>query len=86
MPQKVSIRLSRLALEKARKPDDLKQAALSAFQAAGAGDIYFALFRANGQQFALSSRTIVEVDWIPNRLPDKVIRSAGAAIAKKRRS
>jgi hypothetical protein len=81
---KVSIRLSRNAAEKARKPNDLKEAALAAFQAAGAGDIYFALFRSNGQQFALSSRTIVEVDWVPNRLPDKIIRQTGKPSLKKR--
>ncbi len=81
---KVSIRLSRNAAEKARKPDDLKDAALAAFHAAGAGDIYFALFKSNGQQFALSSRTIVEVDWVPNRLPDKIIRQAGKLPVKKR--
>jgi hypothetical protein len=81
---KVSIRLSKNAAEKARKPDDLKEAALAAFQAAGAGDIYFALFRSNGQQFALSSRTIVEVDWVPNRLPNKVIRQGEKPSVKKR--
>jgi hypothetical protein len=81
---KVSIRLSRNATEKARKPDDLKAAALAAFQAAGAGDIYFALFKSNGQQFALSSRTIIEVDWVPNRLPQRVIRQAGMPAGNKR--
>ena len=83
---KVSIRLSMNAAEKARKPDDLKQAALAAFQAAGAGDIYFALFKSNGQQFALSSRTIIEVDWVPNRLPDKIIRQPAIARPKKRQA
>ena len=82
---KVSIRLSKTAAEKARKPDDLKQAALAAFQAAGAGEIFFAAFRANGQQFALSSRTIIEVDWLPNRVPDKIIRQVGKAAARSRR-
>jgi hypothetical protein len=81
---KVSIRLSKNAIEKARKPDELKEAALAAFQAAGAGDIYFALFRSNGQQFALSSRTVVEVDWVPNRLPDKIIRQVEKSSARKR--
>jgi hypothetical protein len=81
---KVSIRLSKNATEKARKPDELKEAALAAFQAAGAGDIYFALFRSNGQQFALSSRTVVEVDWVPNRLPDKIIRQVEKSSARKR--
>ncbi len=82
---KVSIRLSKNAAEKARKPDELKQAALAAFQAAGAGDIYFALFRSNGQQFALSSRTIIDVEWVPNRLPDKIIRSAAKPLANRKR-
>ena len=82
---KVSIRLSKAAAEKARKPDDLKQAAIAAFQAAGAGDIFFVAFKANGQQFALSSRTIIEVDWLPNRVPGRVIRRPGDGPAKRPR-
>ena len=82
---KVSIRLSKTAAEKARKPDDLKQAALAAFQAAGTGEIFFAAFKTNGQQFALSSRTIIEVDWLPNRVPDRVIRQPGDGPAKSKR-
>lgn len=72
---KISIHLSRAAAEKARKPDEVRAAAIAAYQAAGAGDIFFRAFKSNGQQFALSSRTIIEVDWLPNRVPDRVIRA-----------
>ena len=72
--RKPTIRLSREAQTRARNRDDVTKAAEAAFAAAGGGDIHFALFKANGQQFALSSRTIVEVEWLPNRVPDRVIR------------
>lgn len=86
----ISIRLSKTTAEKVTRPADLaalKEAAVGAYRAAGAGDIYFALFRVNGRQFALSSRTILDVEWLPNRLPDRVIRQApkrpAAETAKK---
>ena len=79
---RVSIRLSRSAAEKARKPDDVREAAFAAFERAGGGDILCAVFTANGQQFALSSRTVVDVEWLPNRIPDRVIRKAsGTSLA-----
>lgn len=81
----ISIRLSKTAAEKVRRPADLatlKQAVVDAYRAAGAGDIYFALFQANGRQFAFSSRTVIDVEWLPNRLPDKIIRQAPKLPAK----
>lgn len=83
----ISIRLSRTAAEKIRQPReiaDLKQAAVAAYKAAGAGDIYFALFRSNGRQFALSSRTVIDVEWVPNRLPDRIIRPRDKPAVVKR--
>ena len=82
---KISIRLSRTAAEKARKPDDVRATAVAAYKAAGGGDIFFFAFKANGQQFALSSRTIIEVEWLPNRVPDRVIRTNNEA-SKPRKS
>ena len=81
---KITIRLTRMAAEKSRNPEDLKKAAEAAFAAAGSGDIHFALFKANGQQFALSSRTIIEVDWLPNRVPARVLRPGGPAALRRR--
>jgi hypothetical protein len=75
---KISIRLTRNAAEKSRNQDMLRRAALAAFEQAGRGDIFCMPFEANGQKFALSSRMIIEVDWLPNRIPAKVVRDAGA--------
>jgi hypothetical protein len=77
--KKISIRLTRNAAEKARNMEALKKAAVAAIHAAGEGDIHFAPIKVNGQQFALSSRTVVEVDWLPNRVPNKVLLAGEAA-------
>jgi hypothetical protein len=82
---RISIRLTRTAAEKARDRAAVEKAALATFEAAGRGDIHFAAFKANGQQFALSTRSIVEVDWLPNRVPQRVLRP-GEGVAPKRRS
>ena len=71
---RISVRLGRSAAEKARKPDDVKKAALEAFATAGGGYIYAAPFSVSGQNFVLSSRTIVDVEWLPGRIPAKVLR------------
>ena len=73
----ITIRLNRSAAEKSRNRDALKKAALAAYEKAGRGDIFCLPFEANGQRFALSSRMIVEVDWLPNRIPDRALRDAG---------
>lgn len=82
---KITIRLTRSATEKSRKIEDVRRAAAAAFEAAGRGEIHCLAFTANGQQFALSSRTILEVDWLPNRIPPRVIRGPVALPAKPRR-
>ncbi len=81
---KITIRLTRSAAEKSRKIEDVRKAAAAAFEAAGRGEIHCLAFTANGQQFALSSRTILEVDWLPNRIPGRVIRGAGAIPPRRR--
>jgi hypothetical protein len=80
---KISIRLTRNAAEKSRNQEVLKRAALAAFDEAGRGDILCLPFEASGQRFALSSRMIIEIDWLPNRIPQRVLRDAG--IVKPRR-
>ena len=82
---KISIRLTRNAAEKTRDRAALEKAAVAAFERAGRGDIYCAPFEANGQRFALSSRMIIEVDWLPNRIPPRVLRNAPAPKARKGR-
>ena len=74
--KKLSIHLSRHALEKARRPDEIRGAAIAAYQAAGGGDVFCLAFTAGGQQFALSSRTVIDVDWLSGRIPPKAIREA----------
>jgi hypothetical protein len=81
---KISIRLTRNAAEKSRNQEHLKEAALAAFEKAGRGDIFCMPFEANGQRFALSSRMIVEVDWVPNRLPERILRDAPGPKQRKR--
>jgi hypothetical protein len=83
---KISIRLTRNAAEKSRNHDNLKKAALAAFEAAGRGDIFCVPFEANGQKFALASRMIIEVDWVPNRIPAKALRGPGMVTPRKLRS
>ena len=82
---KISIKLTRNAAEKTRDREALTKAALAAFERAGRGDIYCAPFEANGQRFALSSRMIVEVDWLPNRIPPRVLRNVPALKPRKGR-
>ena len=82
----ISIRLSKTAAAKARNREAVERAAIAVFEAAGRGDIHFAAFKANGQQFALSTRSIIEVEWLPNRVPDKVLRLADSAGAKRRQT
>lgn len=83
---KLSIRLSPTARAKARDVQAVARAALEAFEAAGKGEIHFARFTAAGHQFALSTRTVIEVDWLPNRVPDKVLRTAGNVAPRARKA
>ncbi|MGE3305283.1 MAG: hypothetical protein AB7I52_04885 [Rhizobiaceae bacterium] len=82
---RISIRLSRVAAEKARNREAVEKAALAAFAAAGRGDIHFAPFTANGQRFALSARSVIDVEWLPNRVPDKVLRPGERGRPKRTR-
>jgi hypothetical protein len=82
---KIAIRLTRNAAEKSRNHETLRKAALAAFEAAGRGDIFCVPFEANGQKFALSSRMIIEVDWLPNRIPARALRDVGTVEARRRR-
>lgn len=68
---RITIRLSRSAAEKTHDPERLRKAAVAAFEKAGGGDVFCMPFEAGGQRFALSSRMLVEVDWLPNRIPDR---------------
>jgi hypothetical protein len=86
MAKRISIRLTRNAAEKTRDRNALEKAAVAAFDKAGRGDIYCAPFEANGQRFALSSRMIIEVDWLPNRIPPRVLRDGGIPKGRKGRA
>ena len=81
---KISIRLTRNAAEKSRNQEALRRAALAAFEQAGRGDILCLPFEASGQRFALSSRMIIEIDWLPHRIPPRALREA--EITKPRRA
>jgi hypothetical protein len=83
--RKITIRLTRDARFRAVKPELVEKAALAAFEAAGRGEIHFAPFTAGGNQYALSSRMILEVDWLPNRVPDRVLRRPASAPPVRRR-
>lgn len=80
-----SIRLSKEARAKARDADAVVRATLEAFAAAGKGEIHFARFIADGRQFAMSTRIVIDVEWLPNRVPDKVLRPAETSAPRKRR-
>jgi hypothetical protein len=74
---RITIRLTADARRRARNREEVERAALAAFEAAGRGEIHFAPFLTAGHQYALSSRMILEVDWLPNRVPDRVLRHPG---------
>lgn len=82
---RISIRLSKTAAAKARNREDVERAAVAAFEAAGKGDIHFAPFKANGQQFALSTRAVIDVEWLPNRVPERVLRPGDGASRTRRK-
>lgn len=82
---RISIRLSKSAAEKARNREAVERAAVAAFEAAGRGDIHFAAFKVNGQQFALSTRSVIDVEWLPNRVPERVLRTGEGGGPKRTR-
>lgn len=83
---KPSIRLSPEARAKAHDVEAVARAALEAFEAAGKGEIHFARFTAGSKQFALSTRIVIDVDWLPNRVPDKVLRTVGKIPPRMRKT
>ena len=83
---KVSIRVSKDAAKKSRNHIDLKKDALDAFQAAGCGDIYCLPFRSAGRQFALSSRMVLDIDFLPNRVPARPLKEPPVGAFKRRRT
>ena len=82
---KISIRLTRTAAEKSRNQEALRRAALAAFDHAGQGDILCLPFEASGQRFALSSRMILEIDWLPNRIPQRALRGSDVVDLRRAR-
>ena len=74
--KKPIIRMTRQARKLVANPEQLIKAAITAHQKAGGGNIHFIAFRSHGRQFALCSRTVIEVDWFPNRVPKRVLRKS----------
>lgn len=69
--------LTRDAGEAGVTPLDIKLAAAEALGRNGITlrpDIQFLRFQAKGRHFALATRTIIEVDLMPHRTPDRLIR------------
>lgn len=71
---KVSIRLMPSARQHTHSPEALREAAMATFAAAGGGDIRVLAFSCEGRHYALSTRIVVEVDWLPGRVPPRVLR------------
>lgn len=46
--------------------------------------VEFASFEHAGRTYALSARISIEVDLVPNRLPDHVIREGGLVVPKRK--
>jgi hypothetical protein len=83
---RITVRLNRSAAEKSRDPEAVRKAALAAWDEAGQGDIFCLPFEANGRRYALSSRMIIEIDWLPNRIPQRALRDGGRLVHPKRPS
>nr|WP_250807729.1 hypothetical protein [Neorhizobium tomejilense] len=47
--------------------------------------VAFASFEHNGKTFAISARLSIEVDMMPGRVPDQVIRDGGFVVPKRRK-
>ena len=73
--RKVSVHLTNAAREACSDPDILRKAAQAAIGSVEApGSIEFLKFTSKGKQFAISARLVIDVDYFPNRVPDRVIR------------
>ena len=67
--RKYALRMTREARSHAHNPETVRKAALDAIKDAQTGEVYFLPFKAEGKQFALSARTIIEIGWFPHRIP-----------------
>ena len=70
-------RLTQDAIETGITPLDIKIAAAEAMGTNGyllRPEIHFLRFQAKGRHFALTTRTIIEVDLMPHRTPARLIR------------
>jgi hypothetical protein len=54
--------------------DELHQAAVSASRSAGDEPIWFQAIRVRGKQFAIATRVVIEVDYLPNRVPEAIVK------------
>ncbi len=45
--------------------------------------VEFACFEHGGRRFAISARLSIEVDLVPNRVPDHVIREGGLTVPQR---
>jgi len=80
---KISVRIGKSAEGKFRNVEKLRTSALEAYRTAGGGEIFCLPFNVEGKQFALSSRLVLDVDFLPNRIPPKPLRGAAAKIVRK---
>jgi len=81
---KVSVRLTRDARARSGNPEAVRQGAVAALRGAGPGEVWFLPFEVDGQRFALSSRIVVEVDWFPHRVPQRLLRRPAAVVRTRR--
>lgn len=80
---KLSVRIGKSAEGKFRDIQKLRKSALEAYLAAGGGEIFCLPFKAEGKQFALSSRMVVDIDFLPNRIPPRLLRGPAARVLRK---
>ena len=70
-------RLTQDAIKTGITPLDIKLAAAEAMGSNGyllRPEIHFLRFQAKGRHFALTTRTVIEVDLMPHRTPARLIR------------
>ena len=80
-------RLSQDAIEAGIAPLDIKLAAAEAMGSNGyllRPEIHFLRFQAKGRHFALTTRTVIEVDVMPHRTPARLIQSKPPSGGKRR--
>lgn len=80
---KISVRIGKSAEGKFRNIEKLRKSALEAYQTVGGGEIFCLPFTAEGKQFALSSRLVLDIDFLPNRIPPRPLRGVAPKIARK---